>query len=346
MVNFEGPEAMVGRERVIIDEEKLKLRHISDEIAKEFKMDYSNPFKQHKESSAKAADYSYLYEDIEQEKRSGDWILREIADFNNKLGRNPKVSDCLPIVKEVPEDRLERGKDGFFDIQMEDRLPIYKSEFEIMDSINSNLVTVISGETGTGKSTQLPQILHQYGYTKHGMIGITQPRRLAAISLANRVSQEMTSELGDFVGYQVRFEKSKISSNTKVKFMTDGILLNEMVSDFLLNKYTCIIIDEAHERSINSDILIGLLSRVIRIRAKMALEYLRKVDLDSDFVPPSNFNMLPLRLVIMSATLETKVFLENKRLFPHGFTSKDDQVQEQKTEESQKKSESAGAGKT
>jgi ATP-dependent RNA helicase DHX37/DHR1 len=108
--------------------------------------------------------------------------------------------------------------------------------------------------------------------------------------------------------------------------MTDGILLNEMVSDFLLNKYTCIIIDEAHERSINSDILIGLLSRVIRIRAKIALEHLKKLDLDDNYSPPADFNMLPLRLVIMSATLETKVFLENKRLFPHGFTSKEDQT--------------------
>ena len=99
---------------------------------------------------------------------------------------------------------------------------------------------------------------------------MTQPRRLAAIALAQRVSEEMGMELGSEVGYQVRHEKNS-AADTDIKFMTDGILLNEISSDLLLLKYSVVIIDEAHERKINSDLLVGLLSKLIEIRSKMSL---------------------------------------------------------------------------
>ena len=98
------------------------------------------------------------------------------------------------------------------------------------------------------------------------MIGITQPRRVAAVSMANRVSNEL-GDHGKYVGYQIRFDSST-KNDTKVKFMTDGVLLREMTNDFRLTKYSSIIIDEAHERNINTDILIGMLSRCVRLRAK------------------------------------------------------------------------------
>ncbi len=147
-------------------------------------------------------------------------------------------------------------------------------------------------------------------FTTFGKIGITQPRRIAAISLAKRVSEEMNFKLGDQVGYHVRFEK-KSKKTEKIKFMTDGILLNEMMSDYLLSDYSVIVIDEAHERKLATDILIGLLSRVIELRAKMALKEYKEAKIFEDI------KIHPLRVVIMSATLRVSDFSENKRLFQY-----------------------------
>ena len=124
------------------------------------------------------------------------------------------------------------------------------------------------------------------------------------------MAEETNLEIGKEIGYHVRFEKSKYSSENKIKFMTDGILLNEMMSDFLLSKYSVVIIDEAHERKLATDILLGLLSRVIKIRADKCLEQFRMANRKEDIT------IFPLRLIIMSATLKIKDFLENKRLFP------------------------------
>ncbi len=122
---------------------------------------------------------------------------------------------------------------------------------------------LIQGETGSGKTTQVPQILFKHkGLLQQGqMIGITQPRRVAAISLAMRVSQEMQSEIGVKVGYRVRFEE-RLSKKTKIKFLTDGMLLREAILDKKLNNYGIIILDEAHERTVNSDTLLALLKQI------------------------------------------------------------------------------------
>jgi ATP-dependent RNA helicase DHX37/DHR1 len=142
------------------------------------------------------------------------------------------------------------------------------------------------------------------------MIGVTQPRRVAAVSLAKRVSEELGTALGDEVGYQIRYDTKNFSAKTNVKFMTDGILLKEIESDFLLRKYSVLVIDEAHERSLNSDILISLLTRIAHKRTQMAYEE-RKNKRD--------VTTYPLRLVIMSATLRVADFRENERLFPRSL---------------------------
>ena len=191
-------------------------------------------------------------------------------------------------------------------------LPINSKEIDLIDSIRNNLVTIVCGTTGSGKSTQLPQMLLESGFCEYGLIGVTQPRRLAAISLAQRVAREIGDKrVGNEVGYQVRFESSKLSDNLNQKFMTDGILLNEMMSGFMLSNYGVIIIDEAHERKINSDLLLGLLSRVVNIRAKLALKE-RQENPKSE----QGYKIQPLRLVIMSATLKIDDFIGNKYLFP------------------------------
>ncbi|CUS22866.1 LAQU0S07e01904g1_1 [Lachancea quebecensis] len=186
------------------------------------------------------------------------------------------------------------------------QLPVFGEEHKIMEAIHHNDVVVICGETGSGKTTQVPQFLYESGYgnpesvESPGIVGVTQPRRVAAVSMSKRVSQE----LGDHqqsVSYQIRFD-STVSDQTKIKFMTDGVLLREMMNDFMLTKYSAIVIDEAHERNINTDILIGLLSRCVKLRAKRHQENPQSVK--------------KLKLIIMSATLRVSDFGENQTLFP------------------------------
>ena len=144
-------------------------------------------------------------------------------------------------------------------------LPIWNSRSEILRLVAENNVVVIVGETGSGKTTQLTQFLHDDGYSKFGQIACTQPRRVAAVSIARRVADEMGVVLGDEVGYVIRFEDVS-SPKTLVKYMTDGVLLSESLVDPLLDRYSVIIMDEAHERSLNTDVLFGVLKGVLAKR--------------------------------------------------------------------------------
>src|SRR3989344_1801382 len=137
-------------------------------------------------------------------------------------------------------------------------LPILEKQEEILEAIRNNSVTIVVGETGSGKTTQIPQFLYQDGLALTGKIWITQPRRLAATSVAAFVAHQLDTRLGDLVGYQIRFD-DHTADNTQVKFMTDGILLQEIQKDTELSKYSVIVVDEAHERSENIDFLLGLL---------------------------------------------------------------------------------------
>lgn len=177
------------------------------------------------------------------------------------------------------------------------QLPIFGEEQVIMEAIRGNPVVIICGETGSGKTTQVPQFLYEAGFgdkssPNPGIIGVTQPRRVAAVSMAERVGVELNNP--SVVGYQIRYDSSQVTSKTAIKFMTDGILLKEIQSDFLLNKYSVLLLDEAHERNLNTDILVGMLSRIVKLRWKKASE------------PGSGIR--PLRLVIMSATLNVDEF--------------------------------------
>lgn len=131
-------------------------------------------------------------------------------------------------------------------------------------------MVVVIGETGSGKTTQLTQFLYEDGYAERGMIGCTQPRRVAAMSVAKRVSEEMEVPLGNEVGYAIRFEDCT-SQSTKIKYLTDGILLRETLADPDLDKYSCIIMDEAHERALNTDVLMGLFKQILLRRRDLKL---------------------------------------------------------------------------
>ena len=143
-------------------------------------------------------------------------------------------------------------------------LPILAEEDTIMEAIRLHSVVVLCGETGSGKTTQVPQFLYEAGFgypgsENPGMIGITQPRRVAAMSMATRIGQELSLPPSR-VSYQIRYDATT-SSTTSIKFMTDGVLLRELANDFLLNKYSVLIVDEAHERSVNTDVLISFFCR-------------------------------------------------------------------------------------
>ncbi|CDP11384.1 unnamed protein product [Coffea canephora] len=164
-----------------------------------------------------------------------------------------------------------------------ENLPIRQFEDKIVETVDKNPVAVIIGETGSGKSTQLSQILRKRGYTKSGAIAVTQPRRVAAVSVARRVAQELGVQLGEEVGYAIRFE-DRTSEKTCIKYLTDGVLLRESLSDPELNQYSVIILDEAHERSLNTDILLGLMKRLVKLRASNLKVLITSATLDGEKV--------------------------------------------------------------
>ncbi|KAM9853617.1 putative ATP-dependent RNA helicase DHX40 [Aulostomus maculatus] len=167
------------------------------------------------------------------------------------------------------------------------QLPISRHRAELVRAVTDSTFLVVTGETGSGKTTQLPQYLHRAGLCKEGRICVTQPRRVAAITVAQRVALEMQCILGRQVGYQVRFDDCT-SQETEVKYMTDGCLLREILADPGLSQYSVVILDEVHERSLNTDILLGLLKKIL-----------------SDPTRATRGRTCPLRVVVMSATLET-----------------------------------------
>jgi ATP-dependent helicase HrpA len=161
-------------------------------------------------------------------------------------------------------------------------LPILKKKDEIIEKVINNSVVIISGETGSGKTTQIPKFLIQAGLGTKGMIGCTQPRRIAAINVALRIAEELGEKVGESIGYKIRFD-DKSSKNCLIKIMTDGILLAETQKDRFLSQYEAIIVDEAHERSLNIDFTLGLLKNLIKKRKN-------------------------LKLIITSATIDTEKF--------------------------------------
>ncbi len=200
-------------------------------------------------------------------------------------------------------------------------LPICGMEQEVVEAMTLSDIVILCGETGCGKSTQVPQFAYEAGFAKNGLIiGVTQPRRVAAVSTAERVAHEMNTQCGKggIVAYQVRYDSSGVTSDTRIKFMTDGILLKELSADILLKSYSVIVLDEAHERGLNTDVLLGMLSRSVPLRRKLADEQRKRYDATENdearrlITPP----MHPLKVVIMSATLQTAELAGNSVLFP------------------------------
>lgn len=212
-------------------------------------------------------------------------------------------------------------------IEQRKSLPIASVEKRLIEEVQKNDILIIVGETGSGKTTQIPQFLFHAGFCHDGkVVGITQPRRVAAITVAKRVAEECGCELGQKVGYSVRFDDST-SNSTRIKYMTDGLLLREALLDPYLSKYSVIIVDEAHERTVHTDVLMGLLKNVQHARSN-SIKDGRNLDngnkntnglllLDKDNGQNGSFlrkghreKSSPLKLIIMSASLDARTFSE------------------------------------
>ena len=173
------------------------------------------------------------------------------------------VADEIQQQIEQARLRVESRKSAVKNpIVFPESLPVSQRKAEIEKLLSEHQVIVVAGETGSGKTTQLPKMCLELGLGNLGTIGHTQPRRIAARSVAARIAEELQTELGDLVGYKVRFN-DQISDNTQIKLMTDGILLAEIQTDRFLNQYSCLIIDEAHERSLNNDFILGYLKQLL-----------------------------------------------------------------------------------
>lgn len=192
-------------------------------------------------------------------------FARQISTLKSRLKDNKPIDKSLVKLQGLMENSLQQANNRYFPaekIQFDDSLPVSAKRDEIAEAIRDNQVVVIAGETGSGKTTQIPKICIQLGLAQFGTIAHTQPRRIAARSVSQRIAQEMAVELGNEVGYQIRFSDQS-NEKTLVKLMTDGILLAETQHDRFLNKYQVIIIDEAHERSLNIDFLMGYLKQLL-----------------------------------------------------------------------------------
>lgn len=211
--------------------------------------------------------------------------------------RNTKVR----LVERVPEIQTARME-----------LPACGMEQEVVEAIKSNDFVVLSGETGSGKSTQIPQFLYEAGF---GRIVVTQPRRVAAVTTARRVARELSAveprEKGpsSLVGYRTRFDEGGMGSETGIVFETDGVLLQEMRRDILLRDYEAVVVDEAHERSLNTDVLLGLLSRAAPLRRELA----KRAEGEGEDATTIGA-LRPLKVIIMSASKLDDV-VENDRLW-------------------------------
>jgi len=211
--------------------------------------------------------------------------LADDAKKQNKTLDARQSSDINPWTGKAYSSRYQSI------LQTRLKLPVYKFQSELLEAVAENQIVVIEGETGSGKTTQIPQFLVEVGYATPGKscVGCTQPRRVAATSIATRVAEEMDVTLGKTVGYTIRFEDISDPNETVLKFLTDGMLLREAMSDPFLSRYSCIVLDEAHERTLATDVLMGLLMEVLPKRKKGSKHG-------------------ELKVVVMSATLDAEKF--------------------------------------
>ena len=208
-----------------------------------------NPYMAHMEENGGGFDFKSPLDHFKRQNTTSAQASKAEDSDNNPWTNKPHSQQYFKILKTRRD------------------LPVHKQRQEFLDMYHSTQILVLVGETGSGKTTQIPQyvLYDELPHLTGQLIACTQPRRVAAMSVAKRVAEEMGVPLGSTVGYAIRFEDFT-SPDTKIKYMTDGILLRESLNDGDLDKYSCIILDEAHERALNTDISMGLFKKILQRR--------------------------------------------------------------------------------
>ncbi|XP_061623567.1 probable ATP-dependent RNA helicase DHX37 isoform X1 [Phyllopteryx taeniolatus] len=274
-----------------VEEEEQEVEDISNVSSSDDDVDSDDEEEEHNDANktmvtSECKETSSPCEEVKEEVNKEQQQMQKEEQAEKMMMSNHLKMMSQPAVF-IPVDRSPQIQEARL------KLPVLAEEQIIMEAVRENPCVILCGETGSGKTTQVPQFLYEAGYASDtGIIGITEPRRVAAVSMSQRVAKEMNLSTR-VVSYQIRYE-GNVTDETKIKFMTDGVLLKEIQKDFLLRRYSVIIIDEAHERSVYTDILIGLLSRVVPLRNKKGL---------------------PMKLLVMSATLRVEDFTDNQKLF-------------------------------
>ncbi|KAL2872264.1 putative mRNA splicing factor RNA helicase (Cdc28) [Aspergillus lucknowensis] len=237
-----------GQEKFITEHEEWELEQTAKAKAQINRAEYVDE-----------GDYEYVFDDSQR--------INFTMDAQMKGTRKTMTQEQRALQEKL--DEAEKKAQTIEDTRK--KLPIYQFRDEIIQAVHDHQILIIVGETGSGKTTQLPQYLHEAGYTKNGMkVGCTQPRRVAAMSVASRVADEMGVKLGNEVGYAIRFEDNT-SDKTVLKYMTDGMLLRELLTEPDLGQYSALMIDEAHERTVPTDIACGLLKDIAKARPDLKL---------------------------------------------------------------------------
>ena len=262
------------------------------------------------------------------------YVRGEASVVSTDANGDPDIVHLPPSISSKADQNQERRYDNEFITptsikEQRESLPVFQYRDELLKMVQDNDILIVVGDTGSGKTTQLTQYLLESRFARpvntkrllsrshvinNRLIGCTQPRRVAATSVAKRVAQEVGSKLGDTVGYTIRFEDCTHPQRTKIKYMTDGMLLRECLLDPCVLNYSVVLLDEAHERTLHTDVLFGLLKDTVVKRKEFAREYAKRYNVHEDsFENPYYF-----RLVITSATLDSSkfsVFFNNAPIF-------------------------------
>ena len=205
--------------------------------------------------------------------------IKKINDETKQANIAQKIAEDISRSQQLREQRLA----ALPKVTYPEQLPVSQKKDDIKQAIANNQVVIIAGETGSGKTTQIPKICLELGLGSRGFIGHTQPRRLAARSVAARIAEELNTPVGELVGYKIRFN-DQIKNDSLIKLMTDGMLLAELQQDRFLSQYEVLIIDEAHERSLNIDFILGVLKQLLPKRPDL------KVVITSATIDPQRFS--------------------------------------------------------
>jgi pre-mRNA-splicing factor ATP-dependent RNA helicase DHX16 len=258
-------ESKVSRDKALLTSRYVEPKHEKTEGELWEESQTQKAAGSRKKKATKADQYELVFDD------QIDFVMQETSkgyDRRDKNKHKVRIKEEREMKREYPESKPvsehEKSLEG------RKKLPVFPYREEFLAAVKDHQVLILVGETGSGKTTQIPQYLHEIGYSELGKIGCTQPRRVAAMSVAARVAQEMNVRLGHEVGYSIRFENCT-SQKTVIQYMTDGMLLREILTEPDLASYTCMVIDEAHERTLHTDILFGLIKDIVRFRSDLKL---------------------------------------------------------------------------